>query len=41
MEEFAPFIGMSFDRSFGKTATLVRHQDPSQIRIVVGLRAWF
>lgn len=41
--EFAPYIGMSFDRSFGETATLVRQQggDPSQIRFVVGLRAWF
>ena len=41
--ELAPYIGMSFDRSFGETATLVRRQggDPSQIRFVVGLRAWF
>jgi copper resistance protein B len=41
--EFAPYIGLSFDRSFGETATLVRQQggDPRQIRFVVGLRAWF
>lgn len=41
--EFAPYVGLSFDRSFGETATLVRQQggDPSQIRFVVGLRAWF
>lgn len=41
--KFAPYIGMSFDRSFGETATLVRQQggDPSQLRFVVGLRAWF
>ncbi len=41
--EFAPYIGLSFDRSFSETATLVRRQggDPSQIRFVVGLRAWF
>jgi copper resistance protein B len=41
--EFAPYVGMSFDRSFGETSTLVRQQggDPSQIRFVVGLRAWF
>ncbi len=41
--EFAPYIGVSFDRSFGETATLVRRQDgdPSQIRFVVGLRMWF
>jgi copper resistance protein B len=41
--EFAPYIGLSFDRSFGETARLVRQQggDPSQIRFVIGLRAWF
>lgn len=41
--EFAPYVGMSLDRSFGETATLVRQQggDPSQIRFVVRLRAWF
>lgn len=41
--KFAPYIGMSFDRSFGETATLVRQQggDPRQIRFVVGLRMWF
>ena len=41
--ELAPYIGISFDRSFGETATLVRQQggDPSQVRFVVGLRAWF
>ena len=41
--EFAPYIGLSLDRSFGETATLVRQQggDPSQIRFVVGVRMWF
>ncbi len=41
--EFAPYIGVSFDRSFGETATLVRRQggDPSQVRFVVGVRMWF
>lgn len=41
--EFAPYIGLSFDRSFGETATLVRQQggDPSQIRFAVGVRMWF
>lgn len=41
--KFAPYIGLSFDRSFGETARLVRQQggDPSQIRFVVGLRGWF
>lgn len=41
--KFAPYIGLSLDRSFGETATLVRRQggDPSQLRFVVGLRMWF
>ena len=41
--EFAPYVGISFDKSFGETATLVRQDggDPSQIRFAVGVRAWF
>ena len=41
--EFAPYVGISLDRSFGETATLVRQEggNPSQIRFVVGVRAWF
>lgn len=41
--EFAPYVGVSLDKSFGDTATLVRQEDgnPSQIRFVVGVRAWF
>ncbi|MCM3902796.1 MAG: copper resistance protein B [Pyrinomonadaceae bacterium] len=41
--EFAPYVGISLDKSFGETATLVRQEggDPSQIRFVVGVRAWF
>lgn len=41
--EFAPYVGFSVERSFGETATLVRQEggDPSQIRFVVGVRAWF
>ncbi|MBX3301505.1 MAG: copper resistance protein B [Nitrospira sp.] len=37
------YAGLSFDRSFGETATLVRQQGgvPSQIRFVVGVRMWF
>ena len=40
--EFAPYVGVSFDRSFGETATLVREEggNPSQIRLAVGVRAW-
>jgi copper resistance protein B len=41
--EFAPYIGFSLDKSFGETATLVRQEggDPSQIRLVAGVRMWF
>ncbi|MFO0700277.1 MAG: copper resistance protein B [Nitrospira sp.] len=41
--ELAPYIGISFERSFGETARLVRQQggDPSQIRFLVGMRMWF
>lgn len=41
--EFAPYVGLSLDRSFGETATLVRQEggNPSQIRFVVGVRMWF
>ena len=41
--EFAPYVGISLDRSFGETASLVREEGgtPSQIRFVVGVRAWF
>jgi len=41
--ELAPYVGISLDRSFGETATLVRQEggDPSQIRFAVGVRAWF
>ena len=40
--EFAPYVGVSFDRSFFGTADLVRQDggDPSQIRFVVGIRTW-
>lgn len=40
---FAPYVGVSFDKSFGETATLVRQDegDPSQIRFAVGVWAWF
>jgi copper resistance protein B len=41
--EVAPYVGVSLDRSIGDTASLVRQEDgnPSQIRFVVGVRAWF
>jgi copper resistance protein B len=41
--EIAPYIGVSYDRSFFKTADLVREEGghPSQVRFVAGLRLWF
>lgn len=41
--EFAPYIGVSYDRRFGKTAEYARTagEDPEVTSLVVGLRAWF
>ena len=41
--EFAPYVGISLDRSFGETATLVRLDggNPSQVRFAAGVRMWF
>lgn len=41
--EIAPYIGVSIDRSFFKTADLVRQEggDPHQIRFVAGMRLWY
>lgn len=40
--KFAPYFGISFDRSFFGTADLVRQDggDPSQVHFVMGLRMW-
>jgi copper resistance protein B len=40
--EFAPYFGLSYDRSFFGTADLVRQEggDPNQIRFVAGVRFW-
>jgi copper resistance protein B len=40
--EFAPYFGISYDRSFFGTADLVRKEggSPSQIRFVAGIRLW-
>ena len=40
---FAPYVGLSLDKSIGETANLVRQDegDPSQIRFAVGVWAWF
>jgi copper resistance protein B len=40
---FSPYVGVSFDRSFGETATLIRQEggSPSQVRFAMGVRMWF
>lgn len=41
--EFAPYIGVSYERRFGNTADYARAagEDPAVTSFVVGLRAWF
>jgi len=41
--EFAPYIGVSFDRKFGGTADYARAlgKDDQATSLVIGLRAWF
>ena len=41
--EFAPYVGVSWERSLGGTANLARAagEDVEETRFVVGLRAWF
>jgi copper resistance protein B len=41
--EFAPYIGISYDRKVGKTADYARAhgEDPGGASLVVGVRAWF
>jgi copper resistance protein B len=41
--EFAPYVGVSYERSFGDTADFVRAHGESagSTRFIVGLRAWF
>ncbi|MDB5446689.1 MAG: copper resistance precursor [Phenylobacterium sp.] len=41
--EFAPYIGVSYQRRFGKTADYARlaGENPESKNFVVGLRAWF
>ncbi|MBI3437873.1 MAG: copper resistance protein B [Proteobacteria bacterium] len=41
--EFAPYVGVSFDRKFNAAADFARArgEDPSQTSFVVGIRAWF
>lgn len=41
--EFAPYIGVSYGRSYGRTASFVRQDggDPAQWRFVAGVHAWY
>lgn len=41
--EFAPYIGISYGKSYGRTATYIRQSggEPSQTRFVAGVRLWF
>ena len=41
--EFAPYIGVAYERAFGRTADLLRaaNEDVKSTTFVVGLRAWF
>ena len=41
--EFAPYIGIEWSRKFGDTEDLARAagEDPSDVRIIAGLRYWF
>lgn len=41
--EFAPYIGVEWERSVGETADLVRADggDPSSVSFIAGLRVWF
>nr|VFK16974.1 MAG: copper resistance protein B [Candidatus Kentron sp. LPFa] len=41
--EFAPYIGVNWERKFGKTADFARDEgeDSNDVQIVTGIRAWF
>lgn len=41
--EFAPYIGVTYEKAFGKTASFIRQDggDPDQWRFVAGVRMWF
>lgn len=41
--EFAPYLGVTYGKSYGRTATLIRRGggDAGQVRFVAGVRAWF
>lgn len=41
--EFAPYVGISFDRKLGDTADIAQAagEDPESVSFVLGIRAWF
>jgi copper resistance protein B len=41
--EFAPYVGVHWQRKFGRTADLARGagHDPDEVTLVAGLRMWF
>jgi len=41
--EFAPYVGISYGKSFGETARLLRDDggNPEQLRVVTGVRLWY
>jgi copper resistance protein B len=41
--EFAPYIGVTWNRTYGKTADYAKDEgeDRSEARLVVGVRLWF
>lgn len=41
--EFAPYVGVNYERKFGDTADFARAagEDVEDVRLVLGLRAWF
>lgn len=43
VREFAPYVGVNWERQFGQTADLAREEgeDTSRVSLVLGLRVWF
>jgi copper resistance protein B len=41
--EFAPYVGLHWERKFGRTADLARDagEDPDEVSLVAGLHVWF
>lgn len=41
--EFAPYIGLNWERKFGQTADFAREEgeDDDDLQVVLGIRAWF